>query len=106
MSDSARFADTQIPFHHFQLIHILSKMDHNDSWQMGIVKFFWPFWTIVTIINSYNLSQDLELAPLKAGGFPMWLVALIVVVILLIAAAVTWSCVCKRSSNEARLLGA
>jgi hypothetical protein len=29
------------------------------------------------------------------------------VVILLIAAAVTWSCVCKRrSSNEARLLGA
>jgi hypothetical protein len=74
---------------------------------MGIVKFFWPFWTIVTIINSYNLSQDLQLAPLKAGGFPMWLVALIVVVILLIAAAVTWSCVCKRrSSNEARLLGA
>lgn len=45
--------------------------------------------------------------PAKAGGFPMWLVALIVVVILLIAAAVTWSCVCKRrSSNEARLLGA
>lgn len=45
--------------------------------------------------------------PAKAGGFPMWLVALIVVVILLIAAAVTWSCVCKRrTSDGARLLGA
>eukprot|EP00438_Fugacium_kawagutii_P018136 Skav231599 [mRNA] locus=scaffold232:355919:365778:+ [translate_table: standard] len=43
--------------------------------------------------------------PGKATGFPMWLVAVIVVIVLLIAAGITWRCVCKRQSSGARLLG-